>query len=111
MGDNTLKEKEESNSVLRRDLMETVAKFGLEKAALERRLHEEEQSREKVSATLEERTKELEESRKKSDKRSREKKRLSREVVSLRREVQEVYRNNERGIKLAKILDHIDNID
>ena len=49
--------------------------------------------------------------REKSDKRSREKKRLSREVVSLRREVQEVYRNNERGIKVAKILDHIDNID
>ena len=29
--DNALKEKEDSNSVLRRDLMETVAKFGLEK--------------------------------------------------------------------------------
>ena len=49
--------------------------------------------------------------RKKSDKRSREKKRLSREVASLRKEVQDVYRNNERGIKVAKILQHIDNID
>ena len=49
--------------------------------------------------------------RKKSEKRGREKKRLSREVVSLRREVQDVYRNNERGIKVAKILEHIDNID
>ena len=46
-----------------------------------------------------------------SDKRGREKKRLSREVVSLRREVQEIYRNNERGIKVAKILEYIDNID
>ena len=49
--------------------------------------------------------------RKKSDKRSREKKRLSREVASLRKEVQDVYRNNERGIKVARILQHIDNID
>ena len=49
--------------------------------------------------------------RKMSDKRGREKKRLSREVVSLRREVQEIYRNNERGIKVAKILEYIDNID
>ena len=29
--DNALKEKEDSNSVLRRDLMESMAKFGLEK--------------------------------------------------------------------------------
>ena len=49
--------------------------------------------------------------RKMSDKRGREKKRLSREVVSLRREVQEIYRNNERGIKVAKLLEYIDNID
>ena len=61
--DNSLKEKEDSNSVLRRDLMETVAKFGLEKAALERRLREEEQAREEAACRLEGRTKELEEAR------------------------------------------------
>ena len=61
--DNALKEKEDSNSVLRRDLMETVAKFGLEKAALERRLREEEQAGEEAACRLEERTKELEEAR------------------------------------------------
>ena len=61
--DNSLREKEDSNSVLRRDLVETVAKFGLEKAALERRLREEEQAREEAACRLEERTKELEEAR------------------------------------------------
>ena len=29
----------------------------------------------------------------------------------MRREVQDIYRNNERGIKVAKILERIDNID
>jgi hypothetical protein len=51
------------------------------------------------------------EMKKRIEKKSKEKKRMSKEVVAMQREMDDVYRNNERGIKVARILEHIDNID
>jgi TPP-dependent pyruvate/acetoin dehydrogenase alpha subunit len=54
--DEAMREKEESNSVLRRDLMEMMAKFGWERAAMERRLAEDGERLERTEGELAERT-------------------------------------------------------
>ncbi len=46
-----------------------------------------------------------------AERRGKEKKKLTKEVGKLRKELEEVYKHNERGIRVSKILDHIDSID
>ncbi len=109
--DEALRESEESNAVLRSELVDAASKFGAEKASIEERLREAETAAEVRREEAARAEREAEEARRRLDRRTKEKKRLSREVSAMQKEVQDVYRNNERGIKVARILDHIDNID
>lgn len=105
-----LQEKEESNHMLRREMLEIMNKFTNEKTELETRIDDY-----KTQATVNEKTaknnSESPELRKRLRQKHTEVKVLQREVVRLRKELEINSRTADRARKIALILDAIDSID
>lgn len=116
--DLALTEREESNALLRRDLMDTLTKFQGEKDVLSGHIREMERKINSLSQELSDKSvamaalgDEVCGMRAKLDKRNREKKKLMKMNGRLQHEVEELYKHNARGLKVSRMLDHIENID
>ena len=116
--DLALTEREESNALLRRDLMDTLTKFQSEKEALSGHIREMERRVSSLGQDLNDKSvamaalgDEVCVMRVKLDKRSREKKKLVKLNARLQKEVEDLYKHNARGLKVSRMLEHIENID
>ena len=108
--DSDIREKEESNHMLRRDMLEIMNNFNNEKVAMEAKIEE---AKAKLTTKLtepnpEQPPKDLE---KRLKTKHTEVKILKREVLRLRSELEIHNRTSERAKKIALILDAIDSID
>ena len=118
INETNLKEKEESNLLLRKDLLALMSQYNLEKekSDLESAKQKNEVSRLKAELVLayddNERLKsELQSAVDKGEKTRKSKKKIQKEMNKLQQEAKEIYRHNERGIRMSKMMEHIDNID
>ncbi len=114
----SLKESEDSNEALRKDLLELVTRVGQERHAMEKAIKEERTKAHKTQTQVTEKIMmcdrlqaSLEKAEEKLDKKGREKRRLEKELGKLKREAEELGRHGSRGMMVARMLDHIDNID
>ena len=105
-----LHEKEESNHMLRKEMMEIMNRFASEKQQIEHNLNQVRQNQENSSRTkfLEE---ELDKLQKKLALKTNENKMLHKEVKSLKSKVAMQVSINDRAERIARILDAIDSID
>ena len=115
---NELTESEDSNSRLREEILELVTKFGKERDEVEKRLekyrkesqHQKELIKEKSQRILVLET-DHEDFQKLLEKKDKEIRKMKKVILKLMEDLEEFRHIDERCFTIAKILEHIDNID
>lgn len=116
--DNQVQELEDSNAMLRKDLVDLMTQFQSEKSKMEKKLlqyrdkiddlTEKSNGKNQIISGLEQ---EIEESKAQVERRRKEKKKLIKENQALRNELEQIYRDHERIKKMSRIMRHIESID
>ncbi|XP_059095861.1 uncharacterized protein LOC131890523 [Tigriopus californicus] len=116
--DNQVQELEDSNAMLRKDLVDLMTQFQSEKSKMEKKLvqyldkiddlNESNGGKNQIIARLEH---EIDENKAHVEKRRKEKKKLIKENQALRTELEQIYRDHQRNKKMSRIMRHIENID
>eukprot|EP00095_Tigriopus_kingsejongensis_P000677 maker-scaffold340_size202118-snap-gene-1.22 protein:Tk00677 transcript:maker-scaffold340_size202118-snap-gene-1.22-mRNA-1 annotation:"hypothetical protein A1O7_05500" len=111
-------ELEESNALLRQDLVDVVTQFQNEQSQVEKKVFQYRDRIDDLSEGLTDKSRlvsqleeELSESRCQVDRKRKEKKKLSKEIGFLTNELDKIQRDHDKAKKMSRILKHIENID
>lgn len=114
----SLKEKEDSNSLLRKDILNLMSQFSEEKTLLEQNLLRVRLDNEMLRQGLEKHADErrlLESNanmwRGKYERKCKEKRKVEKMADKWKKEVKDVYHNHARAIRLSKLMEQINNLD